>query len=94
MTNHATRLGIGKRKEVIIDKIFKHWIALFGTSNLFLSGNGGEFNNYVFREIGEQLNINIKAVAVESTWSNRIVKKHNGIIGNMMGKVLSDVKCS
>ena len=42
----------------------------------------------------EQLNINMKQTAAESPWSNGIVEKHNGIIGNMMPKVLSDVKCS
>ena len=96
--DHATRFSVGaiihsKRKEVTIDKIFKYWIALFGTPNLFLSDNGGEFNNF-FREMGEQLNINIKTTGAESPWPNGIVEKHNGIIGNMTGKVLLDVKCS
>ena len=50
--DHATRFSVGaiihsKRKEVTIDKIFKYWIALFGTPNLFLSDNGGEFNNFL-----------------------------------------------
>ena len=98
MIDHAIRFRVraiihSKHKEVIIDKIFKHWIALFGTPNLFLSNNGGEFNN-IFREMDEQLNINIKTTAAESPWSNRIVEKHNGIIENVMEKVLLDVKCS
>ena len=67
-------------------------MALFGTPNLFLTDNGGEFNNDVFRKMGEQLNINIKTTAAESPWSNGVVEKHNGISGNMMEKVLLDVK--
>ena len=64
LIDHATRFSAGaiistKRKEVIVDKIFKHWIALFGTPKLFLWDNGGEFNNDTFREMGEQLNINV-----------------------------------
>ena len=99
MIDHATRYSAGaiihsKQKEVIIDKIFKHWISLFGTPKLFLSDNGGEFNNDIFREMGEQLNINVKTTGAESPWSNGIVEKHNGVIGNMMEKVLSDVGCS
>ena len=43
-----------KRKEVIIYKIFKHWIALFITPKFFLPYNGGEINNDIFREMGEQ----------------------------------------
>ena len=86
LIDHATRFSAGviistKRKEVIIDKIFKHWIALFGTPKLFFSDNGGEFNNYIFREIGEQMNINVKTTGAESPWSNGVIEKHNGIIG-------------
>ena len=99
MVDHATRYSAAaiissKQKEVIIDKIFKHWIAIFGTPNLFLSNNGGEFNNELFREMGEQLNINIKTTAAESPWFNGILEKQNGVIGNVMEKVMSDVGCS
>ena len=67
LIDHATRFSAGpiistKRKEAIIDKIFKHWIALFGIPKLFLSDNGGEFNNDNFREMGEQLNINVESL--------------------------------
>ena len=96
LIDHTTRYSAGaiinaKRKEVVVDKIFKHWIALFGTTKLFLSDNGGEFNNDIFHEMGEQLNINVKTTGAESPWSNGIIEKHNGINGNMMEKVLSDV---
>ena len=99
MVDHATRYSAAaiissKEKEVIIDKIFKHWIAIFGTPNLFRSDNGGEFNYELFREMGEQLNFNIKTTAAESPWSNSIVEKQNGVIENMMEKVMPDVGCS
>lgn len=48
----------------------------------------------VLKEIVEQLNINTKTTVAESPWSNGIVAKHNSIIGNMMEKVLTDVKYS
>ena len=99
MVDHPTRYSVAaiissKRKEVIIDKIFKHWIVIFGAPNLFLSDNGGEFNNELFREMGEQLNINIKTTASESPWLNSIVEMQNGVIGNMMEKVMLDIECS
>ena len=99
MIDHITRLSDGaiihsKHKEIITDKIFKHWIALFGTTNLFLSDNEGEFNIDAFREMGEQLTINVKTTVAELPCPNGIAEKHNCIIGNMMEKVLSDVKCS
>ena len=40
----ASAIPLPKQKEVIIGKIFKHWIGIFETSNLFLSDIGGEFN--------------------------------------------------
>ena len=85
MIDHSTRYSGGaiihsKQKEVIIDKIFKHWISIFGTPKLFLSDNGGEFINDIFREMGEQLNINVETTSAESPWSNGIVEKHNGVI--------------
>ena len=42
----------------------------------FLSDNGGEFNNELSREIGKQLNINIKTTAAESLWFNGIVENY------------------
>ena len=36
----------------------------------------------------------MKTTGAESQWWNRVVEKHNGIIGNMMEKVLSDGGCS
>ena len=56
-------------------------------------GNGGEFNNKDFREMGEQLHINIRTTGAEPPWSNDIVEKHISVIGNMMEKVLPDVSC-
>ena len=99
MVDHAIRYSAAaiissKQKEVIINKIFRYWIAIFGTPNLFLFNNGGEFNNELFRKMGEQLNINIKTTAAESSWSNGIVEKQNGVIGNMMKKVMSDIGCT
>ena len=75
-----------KHKEVIIDLIFKHWIALFGAPNRFLSDNGGEFSNELYKEMAELLNIEVLSTAGESPWSNGITERHNVIIGNMMEK--------
>ena len=74
MVDHATRYKAAtnvnsKQKKVVIDKISQHWMTIFGTLNLFHSVNGGKFNNELFREMGEQLNINIKTTAAESPWS-------------------------
>ena len=79
---------------MIIDLIFKHWIALFGTLNRFLSDNGGEFNDELYKEMAELLNIEVLSTAGESLWSNGITERHNAIISNMLERILEENKCS
>lgn len=97
--DHATRFSAAsvirsKKREVIIDKFFKHWIAIFGSPRTVLSDNGGEFANSDFVEMCENLNINFITTAAESPWSNGLVEKHNHIIGEAVYKVMEDIKCS
>ena len=67
---------------------------MFGALKKILSDDGSEFNNQVFRELGELLNIEVKTTCGESPWSNGITERHNGIIGNMVDKILQDQNCS
>ena len=99
MIDTATRYSAGaiiknKTKETIIEKFFTHWIALFGCPGTLLSDNGGEFNNDLMRELGEQLNTDVKSTAGESPWSNGITERHNALIGQMMNKILNEQKCA
>ena len=79
---------------MVIESVFKHWIALFGVLKQILSDNGSEFNNQVFRELGQLLNIEVKTTGAEPPWSNGIIEQYNGIIGNMVDKILHDQNCS
>ena len=56
----------------------------------FLVDNGGEFNNSEFISFCENFNINIKVRAAESPWSNGLVERHNGVLGNTVRKMMSD----
>ena len=40
-----------KRKEDIVRAIMQHWVSIFGAPNSIFSDNGGEFNNYLLREV-------------------------------------------
>eukprot|EP00794_Sanderia_malayensis_P014650 gene14650-16168_t len=44
-----------KRTEVVVEKIFKIWLAYFGTPKKMHSDNGGEFSSHVMREMHEKL---------------------------------------
>ena len=61
-----------------------HWMAIFGAPVRFLSDNGGEFKNYDFQDMSENLNVEIATTDAESPWSNGVVEHHNAVIGNMV----------
>ena len=79
-----------KRKEVIVESIFKIRIAIFGSPKNFQVDNEGEFNNSEFISSCRNININIKTTAAESPWSNVLVERHNGVLGNTVRKMMSD----
>ena len=97
--DHATRFSSAcvvhnKRKETIIEHIFKHWIGVFGAPRSILSDNGCEFQNIAMRELGDLLGIEIKTTAAEAPWSNGITERHNALIGNMLEKIIDSQNCS
>ena len=83
-----------KKKEEIVEKIFLHWIQIFGSPENFFSDNGGEFNNELMRELGELLNTRVLTTAAESPWSNGVTERHNALLADMVEKVMEDTKCS
>ena len=95
IVDHATRYSqatIVKNKSAneIVTKIFDTWIRIFGTPEQILVDNGGELNNGEFIDMCDKCNIKILTTAAESPWSNGLVEKHNGILGQMVTKVLSE----
>ena len=69
--------------------MFEIWKAIFGSPKRFVVNNGGDFNNSEFISFCEDLKINIKMTAKESPWSNGLVERHNGVLGNTVGKMMS-----
>ncbi|XP_057305251.1 uncharacterized protein LOC130642182 [Hydractinia symbiolongicarpus] len=94
----ATRYSAGcliksKHKDVIVSRVFRFWIAYFGSPSTILTDNGGEFSNEVLQEMNEKLNIETKTTAGESPFSNGIVERHNKILAETMFKTIEDTKC-
>ena len=83
-----------KHKEVIVDAILKHWVAVFGTPQSIFADNGGEFNNELLRDVAELLDVSVASTAAESPWSNGVVERHNATLGNMIHKIVDDTNCS
>jgi hypothetical protein len=98
LIDSATKYSVGrivysKKKGEIVQNVFSCWIAYFGSPRMFLSDNGGEFNNEEYREMNEQLNIHTATTAAESPFSNGIVERHNLTLAEAMKKTMSDEKC-
>lgn len=83
-----------KKKGTIVQGFLSHWFKLFGAPGRILCDNGGEFINNEMNDLCEKLNIELKSTPAESAWSNGMVERHNGLLGSMMDKVVSDVNCS
>ena len=83
-------MSFNQKEEVIVESIFEIWIAIFGSPKTCLVDNGGEFNNSEFISFCENLDINMKTTAAESPWSNGLVERHNGVLGNTIRKIMSD----
>ena len=99
LINHVSRYSVAaliksKRKEVIIEHIFKIWISFLGLPSSHFSHNGGEFNNEEFHEMCEAMNIVVKTTAAEAPWSNGLCERHNEVLSKMMIKTRTDTKCS
>ena len=67
---------------------------MFGRPSRFLTDNGGEFANEDFIQMCDRMGIIICTTAAESPWSNGMVERNNGLLGEAIRKVVEDVECS
>ena len=82
-----------KLPKTIIKGLFVCWIIIFGPPNSILTDNGGEFSNPDMRSLGEAFNINLKTTAGERPWSNGVCERLNGVLANLVLKVIDDTGC-
>ena len=97
MVDHLTRFSMAiicksKEPQEILSAIIKGWIAIFGPPVKFLTDNGGEFANRLFLELAESMNVRVLNTAAESPWSNGLVERHNGVLAEMLHKVMAEKK--
>ena len=83
-----------KKKEIVVDRIFKIWLAYFGAPKRFHSDCGGEFANHVFHEMNETMGIETSTTPGESPFSNGKVERGNAMLYETMRKTVEDAKCS
>ncbi|PIK39346.1 hypothetical protein BSL78_23810 [Apostichopus japonicus] len=61
-----------------------------GAPKKFLSDNGGEFANEEFRDMAENLNIEIWNTAGYSPWQNGLCERNHAVVDNCVEKILED----
>ena len=83
-----------KKKEVILQKIFKHWVSITGSPKKILVDNGGKFANSDFLTVCENFNIRICATTTESPWSNGLIKWLNAVLGLMAIITITKTNCN
>ena len=90
--DHATRflnaaVIRSKRKEVIINQLFRIWKSMFGIPRKFLSDNGSEFANQEFIDFAESFSIIVKTTAAESRWSIGLCERHNLVVSECISRI-------
>ena len=95
LKDHFTHLSASsvipnKKPETIIQSIFNSWTSVYGSAEQFLSDNGGKFANKDFMDMCETLGITVKTTAVESSWSNSLVERHNLVLSEVMDKIIDE----
>ena len=96
--DHLTRYSQGciitsKKKGVIVKGLMENWVRIFGPPTKVLSDNGGEFVNAEIVDFAEKFNVILDTTAAESAWSNGLVERHNGVLNDMLQKVMKDANC-
>ena len=99
MIDTLTRFSVStvvksKEPKYIIGAIFKHWVTIFGPPGKILTDNGGEFSNQEFISLCEAFNIIVTTTSAQSPWSNGLCERYNGVLGEMVNKILEDCNCS
>ena len=83
-----------KNRETIMEHIFRIWIAVYGTPQKFLTGNGGEFAKSELLEMADHLSVAVHTTGAESPWSNGVVERNNQILTHMMDKIIAETNTS
>ena len=82
-----------KRKlpSVIVDNVILMWIASgLGPPEKFLTDNGGEFCNEIYKEMAEQFNVQTCTTGAQSPWSNGICERNHAVTDAAVCRMLED----
>ena len=85
------RLIKNKRPPTILSNVMEMWVGSgFGAPGKFLADNGGEFNNEEYRDMCQNLNVEIMHTAAESPWQNGICERNHAVVDLCLEKILEE----
>lgn len=96
MIDLATRFCLSvvirnKNPPTIINKVVLAWIGSGpGAPGKFLADNGGEFANSEYRDMCENLNVDVANTPGQSPWSNGTCERNHAVIDDCVHKVVED----
>lgn len=80
-----------KLPDTIIKETMRNWVgAGFGYPKKFLADNGGEFANDNFRDMCQNLNVEVLNTAARSPWMNGMMERNHAVVDRMIEKLLED----
>ena len=94
MVDMFSRLSVSvfvqsKQPKEIVDKVMKHWVAVWGLMKYVMFDNGGEFSNSEMREVTSILNVEVYTTPAESPWSNGLCERNHQVTDRML-EILED----
>ena len=87
----TARIIKDKKPSTIIDNVMQMWIGNgFGTPAKFLADNGGEFANVEFKDMCENLNIEVLHTAAESPCQNGLCERNHAVVDRCLEKIVEE----
>lgn len=79
------------KPETIVHKVMTVWLGSgLGAPRKLLTDNGGEFANKEFRDMAENLNVEVCNTPGMSPWSNSLCERNHAIVDDCVMKMLAD----
>ena len=96
LVDAATRFTLStiihnKKPSTIVEKVLLLWVGSgFGCPKKFLADNGGEFANSEYKDMCENLNIDVRNTAARSAWQNGLCERNHAVVDECVQKIIED----
>jgi len=86
---HCASLLKNRKPEHVARKVVEVWIMHYGTPEVFVVDQGGEFEA-AFIEMCEEHGIDTRVIGAHAPWQHGFAERHGGILGEVWTKVVKE----